>query len=504
VIALTLLVLVAAPERACAQATRPPNVLLILADDLGYNDISLHGSTMLSTPRIDSIGKGGIRFTRGHTTCATCSPSRAGLLTGRNQQRFGYEFVVVPPQFVRAFDGSLADNPGNVIMEIPPEKRVPVADMGLPTSEITLAELLKQRGYRTGMVGKWHMGSAPKYQPGNQGFDHFVGFYQGAALFDEVDDPEVINARLPWDGIDKFLWGALNNQLVRNGKPFRPDKYMTRLFAEEGVRFIEENREQPFFLYMAFNAPHTPLQAPKRNYDKLAHIQDHKTRVYCAMIEAMDDAVGMLLDKLKEAGLEDNTLVVFSSDNGAAPYTRIPHCNLPLRGSKATYYQGGVVVPYLVRWPAKIRAGQVSDVPVSLLDVFPTAAAAAGAKLPGDRAIDGIDLLPFIRQETAGRPHQALYWRSGKYKAVLAGNYRLQIDGIQHKVMLYDIATDIGERTNLAESMPEKVAELRALLERAEAEFVEPAWPTPVYSRVPIDIWPDEAPPEAEVVFFPV
>ncbi len=493
------------PTATMARAAKDrPNVIVILADDLGYNDISLHGNNMLSTPNIDSLAADGARFTRGHTTNATCSPSRAGMITGRHQQRFGYEFVVIPPLFVRAFDGTLGEEQGNIIIDIPPEKRVPAAEMGVPTSEITLAEVLKQHGYRTGVIGKWHMGSAKKFQPANQGFDHFVGFYPGAALFDERDDPDVVNAKLPWDGIDQFLWRALSNSLIRNGQSFQPDKYMTDVFADEGVQFIEENSDRPFFLYMAFNAPHTPLQAPRRLYDKLSHIEDHKTRVYCAMIESVDEAVGKLLAKLKESGLDENTLVVFSSDNGAAPYTRIPHCNLPFRGSKATYYQGGVVVPFLVRWPKVIKPRTVIDAPVSLLDIFPTAVAAAGAKLPSDRTIDGVSLLPLLRGEVAERPHRALVWRSGKYKAVLAGEYRLQLDETQGKVMLYNIQDDVGERTNLADAMPEKVSELKSLIRRAEQEFVEPAWQTPVYSRVPADIWPDGAPQDAEFVYFPI
>ncbi len=480
-------------------ADRPPNVVLILADDLGYNDISLHGNTVVRTPNIDRIGSEGVRFTRGHTTNATCSPSRAGLMTGRYQQRFGYEFVVVPPQFAMALAGD-----GNILQTIPADKRVPMEEMGIPTTEITLAESLKEAGYRTGLIGKWHMGSAPRFQPKNHGFDFFTGTLNGAALFDEEDDPQVVNAKLPWDKIDKFLWQMLNNQLIRDDKPYVAAEYMTTFFGKEAVQFIDDRKDDPFFLYLAFNAPHTPLQAPKEVYDRLDYIADHKTRVYYAMIESMDEAIGMVLNKLESLGLDDNTLVIFSSDNGAAPYTRIPHTNSPFRGSKANYFQGGVVVPYLMRWPAAIESGTVLDIPVSLLDVFPTVAQATGAKVPQDRPIDGVNLLPLIRGDVSDAPHQALVWRSGTYKAVLYGDYRLQVDQRQGKTVLYNIKVDVGEQTNLAERMPDKVEELKAILIKAESEFIAPLWQTPIYTRVPDDLWPVEVPKDAQFMYFPV
>lgn len=482
----------------------PPNVVLILADDLGYNDISLHGNDFLHTPRIDSIGREGVEFTRAYTTCGTCSPSRAGLLTGRYQQRFGFEFLLLSPLITRAFDGSLVENPGHLIEKIPPKRRVSIAESGMPPSEVTIAEVLKAQGYQTGMVGKWHVGSSDELQPMSQGFDEFVGFHQVSAMYAPKDDPNIVSAYLPWSGVDKLQWAFLNNHLVRNGEAFVPDEYLTTFFGREAARFVENHSEEPFFLYLAFNAPHAPLQAPRQNYDRLAGIEDHNTRVYCAMIEAMDEAIGMVLDKLEQTGVADNTLVIFSSDNGATPYLRMPHCNQPFRGGKYTNYQGGLVVPLLMRWPDRIPAETVCDVPVSLLDVMPTIAAATDAKLPEDRPIDGVDLLPAIGATPPEQFHDALFWRSGRYKAVLSGNYRLHVDDTQGKVMLYDVSQDVGEQTNLAEKLPEKVAELKALLEEAESNFKEPAWPTHVYSRVPVDIVPEKPAADAEAVFFPL
>jgi len=483
---------------------RRPNVVLILADDLGYGDISLQGNKLLQTPHIDSIGSGGVRFTRGYTSCGACSPSRAGLLTGRYQQRFGFEFLLIPSLITRAFDGTMVETSGHVIEEIPPGKRVNMAKMGMPPSEITIAEVLRQSGYSTAAVGKWHVGSAPELKPTNQGFDQFVGFYAAAAKYAPEDNPNVVGARLPWSGLDRIQWRFLTNQLERDGQSHVPDEYLTTYFGRQAARFVEGHADEPFFLYLAFNAPHAPLQAPKENYDRLDHIADHKTRVYCAMIESMDEAVGMVLDKLEQAGVADNTLVIFTSDNGATPYARMPHSNLPFRGGKFTNYQGGVVVPFLMRWPDRIDKGTVCEVPVSLLDVLPTVAAAAGADLPNDRPIDGANMLPAIGISDPQPLHSAFFWRSGRYKCVQSGNWRLHVDETQETMMLYNIAEDVGEKNNVAAERPLVIAELKVLLAEAEGRFKDPAWPTPVYSKVPIDVRAGDPPEDAESVFFPL
>ncbi|MFP6583969.1 MAG: sulfatase-like hydrolase/transferase, partial [Candidatus Hydrogenedentota bacterium] len=257
-------------------------------------------------------------------------------------------------------------------------------------------------------------------------------------------------------------------------------------------------------LYMPYNAPHSPLQAPKEYYDRLGHIEDHKTRVYTAMIESLDDGIGRILEALREDGLEVNTLVIFTSDHGAASYTRIPDRNLPFRGYKSTYYQGGVVVPFLIRWPGHIEAGGVSNVPISLLDLFPTIAATVNAPLPGDRTLDGRDLWPIIRGEHTGTLHEAIVWRSGNYKAIRVGDYRLQIDGTAKASYLYNVKDDIGETINLAVEMPGKFAELTNILEHAERDFVDPSWPTPVYVRIPLDIESEDRSLDKDFVWFPL
>ena len=498
---LVALVLVAA---FCgAQSERPPNVVLILADDLGYNDISLHDNTRVRTPNIDAIGKQGVWFTRGHTTAPVCAPSRAGLLTGRNQQRFGFEFVPGPTELFLNLAGGPEnlEKRGAIVPDPPPGGRLPPSEMGIPASQRNLAELLKTRDYATGIFGKWHLGTGPQFIPPHRGFDEAM--WGGGAKFGPEDHPDFVAAKLPWDTIDTFVWRAMPFAMRDGTGRVTPDEDMTTFQARQGVRFIEAHKDEPFFLYLPFFAPHTPLQAPKAYYDRLEHIADHKTRVYYAMIECMDDAVGLILDKLKTLGLDDNTLVVFSSDNGAAAYTRIPDTNQPFRGSKLNYYQGGVVVPLLMRWPKGLPQGAVYHHPVSLADVYPTVAAAVGAQAQeAQPVVDGINLLPFIRGKKEGAPRQTIVWRSGRYKAVLHGDYRLQIDENQGKVVLYDIRNDVGERVNLANDLPKTVSALKALLEQAEAQFVEPLWQTPFYTPMTVDIWPGEPPEDAEVMFF--
>jgi len=490
----------------CANAAeRPPNIVLIVADDLGYNDISLHGNSTLKTPHIDSIGTEGIRFTRAHATAAMCSPSRAGFITGRHQQRFGFEFIIIPPAAIRrAYDGSLSEEEGHVFPELSREDMVPYGKMGLPPEEVTIAEILKPKGYGTAAFGKWHLGLSGDRHPLGQGFDEFIGFDNAGAKFAKEDDPNVVNAKLDFDGTDRLQWIALSNQLVRGRTSYTPDKYMTDVFTDEGVRYIYENKDKPFFLYLPYNAPHTPLQAPKEYYDRLTHIEDHKTRVYNAMIESMDNGIGRILEALRENDLEEDTLVVFTSDHGAASYTRIPGRNLPFRGYKSTYYQGGVVVPFLMRWPGHIDAGNVSDTPISLLDIFPTVVEAAEVSIPEDLTLDGYSLWPLIRGEQQSVLHEAIVWRSGRYRAVRSGDYTLQIDGTQEKSFLYNIKDDIGEETNLADELPEKVAELTEILERAEENFCDPIWPSPVYVRIPLDIASEDRSLDKDFVWFPM
>src|SRR5690606_20615029 len=344
------------PPAAEAAESRPPNVIVIVADDLGHYDLSLTGNPLVKTPNIDSICQGGVRFVTGYAVDAVCAPSRAGLLTGRYPQRYGFEYLPYLAGFHQVRDGTYGqDRHPSVVLPVtppPPEKN------GLPVTEATLAELLKARGYRPAAIGKWHLGYSKPLTPTGRGFDEFVGVLGGSSLYARQDDPSIAAARLPWSTIDNYLWATRTASIQREGKNGPLNGYMTDVLADEAVGFIERAKDQPFFLYLAFTAPHNPLQAPKAIYDRLGHIKDERTRVYYAMIQSMDEAVGRVLAALDKAGIADNTIVVFTSDNGGASYHEIPQENLPYRGWKTTYFEGGLNVPFLMRWPAKLPAGQ--------------------------------------------------------------------------------------------------------------------------------------------------
>lgn len=494
---------------------RPPNIVVILADDLGYNDLSHGGGGVgngaLKTPHIDSLAENGVYFTNAYSGCATCAPSRASLLTGRIATRFGFEFTPAPKAYWKLFAGFRKD--GDRPLGYPKvkyfkehEKDVPSFEMmGIPQDEVMLAELLKERGYHTTMVGKWHLGGGPGMRPTENGFDEFVGFHHNASLYLPIDDPSVVNSRQDFDPNDVFSWNNLQYFVQQDGQNrFKPDKYLTDYFTDQAVDIINKNKNRPFFLYLAYNAPHTPLQAKKADYDALADISDHTERVYGAMIRAVDRGVGRVLDTLKANGLEDNTLVFFTSDNGGAGYVGLPDINRPFRGWKLTFLEGGIHVPFFVKWPAGLPRGKIYSKPVAQVDVFATAAAAAGAPLPKDRIIDGVDLVPFVAEDRADRPHERMFWRSGHYRVVIVGDWKLQVTERPKKMWLFNLAKDPTERVNVAESEPAKVKELLSVLNEMNAQMKEPLWPNLVEIPVMIDhtLKERDPGPEAEYIYW--
>jgi len=390
-------------EPAAAVAARPPNIVVIVADDLGFNDLTFAGGGVadgaVPTPNIDSIARTGLQLTAGYDGNATCAPSRAAILTGRYPTRFGFEFTPAPKIFMRLVASMTREQPGALrapIYHQEREKDVPSMDEeGVPPQEITLAELLRARGYHTLGLGKWHLGESPPLRPEAQGFDEYLGFYSGASLYLDADDPRVVNSVQEFDPIDVFLWANLPFAVRKDGGDrFQPPDYMTDYLGNEAVKAIAANRNRPFFLYFVPNAPHTPLQALRSDYDALPQIKDHRLRVYAAMVRALDRAVGQVLEALKANGLEENTLLFFTSDNGGANYIGLPDINRPYRGWKMTFFEGGVHSPFFVKWPAQLAAGTTFAAPVAHIDIFATAAAAAGAPLPSDRKIDGVNTDP--------------------------------------------------------------------------------------------------------------
>lgn len=463
---------VASVTAAITAATRerrqaPPNIIVILADDLGYADVSINHPGRIPTPRINSIGQQGAVFRQGYSSAPICSPSRAALLTGRHQQRYGFEY-----------------NPGAAVRELA-ERR------GLDTREVTLADTLRAAGYRTALIGKWHLGGSPEYYPTARGFDEFWGFLTGQTNHIRPDAPEAINAFDPVSGPGAGdltrAWLNLNppNRLYMGANRTPVDLgngLLTEKLTEQAVAFIERNRSRPFFMYLAHHAPHTPLQTTAKYYDRFAHIPNRAQRVYAAMVSALDDAVGGVLDALQAAGIAENTLLVFASDNGCAAYVPGLCSAQPITGGKLTYLEGGVRVPFLMRWPARIPAGTIVDAPVSTLDVFATAMAAAGAPLPADRVYDGADLMPRLKPAASvitsdgSRP---LYWRSLPIRAMRDGHWKYLRD-YDGNEFLYDLRSDVRETQNRASAEPSQLQTMRQALGQWERDLVPPRWPANV------------------------
>jgi arylsulfatase A-like enzyme len=473
--------------------TRKPNIIVILADDLGFNDVSFYGGGvaggLVPTPNIDALGREGVNFTSGYAGNGTCAPSRAALMTGRYPTRFGYEFTPAPLGFQRMIGHSGIGGEHPTIYHTEREKDVPdFRELGLPNSEITIAKMLQGAGYHTLHFGKWHLGEMENQRPEVHGFDESLGFYAGASMFLPEDHPDAVNSKQDYDPIDKFLWAALPYGVRYNsGEMFEPVGHMTDYLTDQALLSIKANRNRPFFMYLAYNTPHTPLQATRADYDALPQIKDHTMRVYGAMIRQLDRNVGRLMAELKAQGLDENTLVVFTSDNGGAHYIGLEGLNTPYRGWKATFYEGGVRVPFFMRWPARIPAGSTYDAPISHFDIFATAAGAAGTALPSDRTIDGVDLIPFLTGAKPGNPHDRLFWRSGPYVVVRAGAWKLQIEATSGLKALYDLASDPGEKTNLITVNPDKAAELTAMIEAFQKEQVAPLWPALLEGPIPLD-----------------
>jgi uncharacterized sulfatase len=450
---------------------RPPNVVVILADDLGINDISTFGGGVAGglapTPNIDALARRGASLPQAYAGTAACAPSRAMIMTGRYPTRHGFEFTPTPTGMSRILDLFYNDGsrPHPLIRDAEADRaQPPMIEQGLPGSEVTIAEVLKARGYHTVHIGKWHLGDGPEFGPNAQGFDESLVL--ASALYMREDDPNVVNAKLDFDPIDKFLWARMQYATSYNeGEKFEPRGYLTDYYTDEALKVIEANKNRPFFLYLAHWGVHTPLQASKADYDALSQIKDHRLRVYAAMIRALDRSVGQVMAKLKAEGLDDNTIVVFSSDNGGAGYIGLPEVNKPYRGWKLTFFEGGIRVPYFVSWPSRIAAGQSVAHPVSHIDLLPTLAAATGATLPADRPIDGANLMPWLAGQAPERaPHDTIFWQDGYYQAVLHKGWKLQTSERPKKDWLFDLSTDPTEQRNLAATNPQKVAELKALI----------------------------------------
>jgi len=492
-------------------AERPPNVIVILADDLGFNDVSFFNGGAadgsVQTPHIDRLAREGVVFDNGYAANAVCAPSRASIMTGRYSTRFGFEYTPVFRIGATIAEWANAGRPEALKAHVDHDALDDLPDMrrlGMPPEEITIAEMLKAAGYRTAHIGKWHLGATAGMRPEDQGFDDSL--YMAGMAYLPPDSPEVVNARIP-DDIDRMVWASMQYAAQFNGShSFEPEGYLTDWYTDEAIEFVEANRHRPFFLYLAHWGIHNPLQALRSDYDALSHVEDPTLRVYAAMIVALDRSVGRVLDRLEELGLDEDTLVVFTSDNGGAGYLGLPDVNAPYRGWKITHFEGGTHVPFFARWPGRIPAGTRIGHPVNHIDLAPTIAAVAGTPLPDDRVIDGVDLMPFVLGEAPVDtvPHETLFWRQGYLQTVLHDGFKLITEGRTGRRWLFDLSVDPTEQRNLAADQPERVEALEALLATHNATQAEPLWPGIIEIPVRIDKTTQDAfEPEDEIVFFP-
>ena len=410
-------------------AQRRPNIVMIVADDMGYGDIGVHGSKDIPTPNIDALARAGIRFTDAYVTGPHCSPTRAALLTGRYQQRFGHEV-------------NMGAGAG--------------PDAGLPISETTMADRLRAAGYRTALFGKWHLGSAGRLHPLSRGFDEFYGFLGGDHSYLESS---------PTGG----------NPLYEGRTPVDTSGYLTDVLTDRAVAFVKREKSRPFFLYLAYNAVHTPMHATEKYLARFTGISDERRRTYAAMMSALDDGVGRTLAALRAEGLDENTLIFFFSDNGGPTMvgtTINGATNTPLRGSKRQTWEGGIRVPFMIRWKGRLPEGKIDSRPIAQIDVLPTALAAAGVESSAAWKLDGVNLLPYLSGKQQGQPHEALYWRLFAHMAIRKGPWKLvktmegpllaadtgnpDLSGAQ----LFNLQNDISEEHDLAAAHADKVKEL--------------------------------------------
>jgi arylsulfatase A-like enzyme len=472
---------------------RPPNIILIVADDLGYNDISTFGGGLaggrVKTPHIDQLAADGVVFTQSYSGAGTCAPSRAMLMTGRYPTRTGFEFTPTPSGMAPMISRISAemDNglpPGLYDSDLD-QTKPPYEQQGLPPEEVTIAEVLKGQGYATFHIGKWHLGRQNGMAPHEQGFDQSL--LMASALYLPEDDPNVVNAKLEFDPIDQFLWARLgfaNSFNSGDQDRFEPRGYLTDYWTDESINIINANKNRPFFLYLGHWGVHTPLQATREDYEAVGDIKPHRARVYAAMIRSLDRSVGRINTALEEAGLADNTLVIFTNDNGGPGYIGLPNINKPFRGWKISQFEGGIRVPLMMKWPAKISGGTVVKEPVAHIDVMPTLTAAAGADQPQDVIIDGKNLLPLATGNgEKAWTRDTLFWQSGHYRVVRHKDWKLQVTARPDKQWLFNLADDPNEQHNLAESEPDKVAELMSLLD-AHASASRPSLYPPVSEQV--------------------
>ena len=428
---------------SCSSEDSPPNIIIIISDDQGYADVGFHGSKEILTPNIDRIAKNGVVFSQGYVSYAVCSPSRAGLITGRYQNRFGYT--------------------RNILLA--PKDSL----MGLPISEQTLPEVLDNVDYKTKAIGKWHLGAHESLIPEKRGFDEFFGFLIGGHRYfpDDLTLNDLTEASRQMDGYITKIYD--------NGKRINTKKYLTEELSDNAVKFIEDNSEDPFFLYLSYNAPHTPLQATERDLERNDHIDVEKRRTYAAMVSSMDDGIGLILDKLEEKNISENTIVIFFSDNGGVEWYNFSD-NGPLRGIKGDFFEGGIRVPFTMQWPKKIKPGTNYNKPIIALDVFATVVSAASAEKFIKNNIDGVNLIPYINGEINGSPHDYLFWKNPDKDIDVIRDNRYKYIRVKDDEYIFDLDNDLSEENNIISSSRHIYQELKLKFKEWEKDMIDPVF----------------------------
>ena len=422
---------------------KPPNVIVIISDDQGYADVGFHGSNEIFTPNIDRIAKNGVVFSEGYVSYAVCSPSRAGLITGRYQNRFGYS--------------------RNILLT--PNDSL----MGLPLSEQTLPDVLNNVDYKTKAIGKWHLGAHKSLVPEKRGFDEFFGFLIGGHRYfpDDLTLNDLTEARRQMDGYITKIYD--------NGKRINTKKYLTEELSDNAVKFIEDNSDNPFFLYLSYNAPHTPLQATTKDLERNKHIDIEKRQTYAAMVSSMDDGIGLILDKLEQKNIFENTIVFFFSDNGGVEWYNFSD-NGPLRGIKGDFFEGGIRVPFAMQWPNKIKPGTIYDKPIIALDIFATVASAAKAEKYIKNEIDGVNLIPYLSGNKSGLPHEYLYWKNPDKDIDVIRDDRYKYLRIKNDEYIFDLKNDISEESNIIDLSKPIYDRLKSQFKLWEKDMIDPVF----------------------------
>ena len=480
------------PEGNVQDKTNKPNIILILADDMGFNDVSFYNGGAadgsLKTPNIDKLAKEGVAFTNGYAASPVCSASRAAIMTGRYSSRYGFEFTPYPARAAAITNLMRRDDElATIRIEGVELDELGLDVGGLPNEEITVAELLQENGYYTAHIGKWHLGGFTNgMRPIDQGFDDSLMMHSG--LYLPENHPDVVNAKVD-SSVEDMIWASMQYATSFNGsEPFEPAGYLTDYYTDEAVKVINNNKDRPFFLYLAQWAVHNPLQSLKKDYEKHQHMDNHNLQVYSGMIEALDRSIGKVMDALEENGLTENTLIIFTSDNGGAGYIGLNDINKPYRGWKLTHFEGGMHVPFFAKWPSKIEPESIYDKRIHHTDIFSTILGAAKIEEPDSIIIDGENLLPFILTNKKGQPHETLYWKNSTYQAIIHNDWKLmRSEAPAKQEFLYDLKKDPYEQNNLVSIALDTKDLLNKMLDKHVESMPKPTWPQSVLMPVPVD-----------------